>query len=192
MKMRGIFLIAVLLSLVGVKANAAKVEDYSSTIQVFRQSPLVQPLFQNAYGYAVFPNIGKGAAFLGAAFGKGQVYRGGQVTGFSSVVKLSVGLQMGGQDYSEIIFFQNQSAYDDFTRGNFEFDAKASAVAITAAAQTQAGTTGTTAGVSASPSTGKQLAANYVKGMAVFVHVKGGFMYEVSVAGQKFTFEPVR
>ncbi|MHB8454987.1 MAG: lipid-binding SYLF domain-containing protein [Acidiferrobacterales bacterium] len=192
MKMRTFLFAAVLLSFVSINADAAPVEDYASTIQMFRQSPLVQPLLDNAYGYAVFPYVGKGAMVIGTAYGKGQVYRGGQVTGLSSVFKLSFGLQMGGQAYSEIIFFQDQRAYDDFTRGNFEFNAAASAVAITSAVQTQTGTVGNTAGVSNGPSTDKQLAAVYVKGMAVFVHVKGGFMYEASVGGQKFTFKPLK
>ncbi len=192
MKMRITLFVAALLALVSAQANAAQVQDYSSTLQVFRQSSLAQSLFQSSYGYAVFPKIGKGAAFIGGSFGRGQVYRAGQVTGFTTVFKLSFGLQMGGQAYSEIIFFQDQRAYDDFTRGNFELDATASAVAVTAAAQTQTGTIGSTVGVSNSPSTGKQLAATYVKGMAIFIHVKGGFMYEAAVGGQKFTFEPLR
>lgn len=183
---------AILLLLMSAAAVAAGVEDYSTTIRVFRESPVAQPFFQNAYGYAVFPKVGKGAAGVGGAFGKGQVYVGGKVTGLTSLFQLSVGLQLGGEAFSEIIFFQDRRAYDDFTRGNFEFDATASAVAITAAAQSQAGTTGTTAGASVSPTAGKQIAAKYVKGMAVFVHVKGGLMYEASVAGQKFGFEPLK
>jgi lipid-binding SYLF domain-containing protein len=192
MKALRILVAAILLSLTSAWAVAAGVADYSPTIQVFRQSPVAQPFFKNAYGYAVFPKIGKGAAGVGGAFGKGQVYRGGKVTGLTSLFQLSVGLQLGGEAFSEIIFFQDQRAYDDFTRGNFEFDATASAVAITAAAQTQTGTTGNTVGASVGPKDGKQIAAKYVKGMAVLVHTKGGLMYEVSVGGQKFSFEPIK
>jgi len=173
-------------------AAAEKVEDYSATLKVYRDSPVAKPFFQNAYGYAVFPNIGKGAAGIGGAIGKGQVYRNGTVTGFCRLFKISIGAQLGGQAFSEIIFFQDQRAYDEFTAGAFEFDAKASAVAITAGAQAQAGTTGSSAGTSLGPKSDKQLAAQYVKGMAVFVHIKGGLMYEASVGGQKFTFNPLR
>ena len=171
--------------------HAAAIEDYSKTIEMFRESPLAQPYFATAYGYAVFPVVGKGGAVVGGAFGKGQVYRGGKVTGHSSLVHLSIGLQLGGQAYSEIIFFQDKRAYDEFTAGSFELDAKASAVAITAGAQAEAGTTGVTAGASAGPKSQVQLAARYVKGTAVFVHIKGGFMYEAAVGGQKFSFEPL-
>lgn len=172
-------------------ALAAGAEDYSATLKVFRDSPVTQPYFRDAYGYAVFPKIGKGGVGIGGAFGKGQVYRNDQVTGFCRVVQLSIGFQFGGQAYSEIIFFQDKRAYDEFTSGSFEFDAKASAVAITAGAQARTGTTGTSAGTSIGPQTGKQLVAHYVKGMAVFVHIKGGLMYEAAVGGQKFGFDPL-
>jgi hypothetical protein len=93
--------------------------------------------------------------------------------------------------FSEIILFKDKRAYDEFTSGSFEFGATAQAVAITAGAQAQAGTTGTGAGASAGPKTGVQAEAEYVNGMATFVASKGGLMYEFSVAGQKFTFEPL-
>jgi len=162
---------------------------YQQTIKIFRESPEVQKYFDRAYGYAVFPVIGKGAAGVGGAFGEGRVYHNGKVTGRVSMVQLSIGFQLGGQAFSEIIFFQDERAYADFTRGSFELEATASAVAITAGAQAKAGTTGTSAGASLGPATGTQLSSNYVKGLAIFVHAKGGLMYEASVGGQKFTFE---
>lgn len=192
MKTPRILVVGWLLALAAMAANGADVENYSKTIQVFRESAITRPFFENAYGYVVFPKVGKGGAGVGGAFGKGQVYRGGKVTGQSSVFQLSVGAQLGGEAYSEIIFFQDQRAYDEFTRGDFALDATVSAVAITAAAQAQAGTTGKSSGASVGPQSGKQLAAGYVKGMAVFTHIKGGLMYEASVAGQKFTFKPVK
>ena len=167
------------------------VEDYSSTISVFKESPQAQPYFAKAYGYAIFPTVGKGGFVVGAAHGKGQVYRGGQVTGKTTLTHLSIGFQAGGQAFSQVIFFEDQRAYEEFTRGNFEFDAQASAVAITAGAQAQAGTAGTTAGASSGPRSGAQAPAKYSKGMAIFVHAKGGLMYEAAVGGQKFTFTPL-
>lgn len=172
-------------------AGAADVEDFSSTINVFKQSPKVQPYFKNAYGYAVFPTVGKGGLGIGASHGKGRVYRGGKVTGTASMTKLSIGFQAGGQAFSQIIFLEDKRAYDEFTSGEFEFDAQASAVAITAGAQAKAGTEGATASASAGPKTGAQAPAKYSKGMAVFVHIKGGLMYEASIGGQKFKFEPL-
>lgn len=169
----------------------AEAEDYSSTIKVYKGSPQVQPYFENAYGYAVFPSVGKGGLVIGGAYGRGQVYRGGKVTGISKLVKASVGLQAGGQVFSQIIFFQDKRAYDEFTSGEFAFDAGASAVAITAGAQAQTGSTGATAGASAGPRTGTHAGASYRKGMAVFAHAKGGLMFEAAVAGQKFSFDPL-
>ena len=170
--------------------NLAQADSYSDTIEVFKKSAAVQPFFNNCYGYTVFPTIGKGGIGIGGAYGKGQVYQGGKVTGSASLIKLSIGWQLGGQAISEIIFFEDKRAYDEFTGGNFEFDASASAIAITAGVQAKAGSEGATAGASAGPATGKQAKTNYNKGMAVFVHAKGGLMYEAAIGGQKFSFTP--
>jgi lipid-binding SYLF domain-containing protein len=167
-------------------------DPYTYTINVFKSAPEVKPFFNNAYGYAVFPTIGKGGLVIGGAHGKGKVYRQGKVTGNTSVTQVSIGFQAGGQAYSQMVFFQDKRAYETFTGGNFEFDATASAVAITAGAQASASTAGSTAGASAGPKTGTQAALKYNKGMAIFVHAKGGLMYEASVGGQKFSFEPLK
>ena len=172
-------------------SSAYAVENYSSSVAVFEKSPVCQPYFKKAYGYAMFPTIGQGAFGIGAAHGDGQVYRDGKVIGYTAMTQISIGFQLGGQAYSQIIFFEDKRAYDDFTRGNFEFDASASAVAITAGAQASAGTTGSTAGASAGPATGKQATTSYYKGMSIFVHTKGGLMYEAAIGGQKFSFKPV-
>ena len=170
--------------------NLTFADSFSNAIEVFKKSPVVQPFFENAYGYAVFPNIGKGGFWIGGAYGKGQVYQGHRVTGIAKLFKASIGFQLGGQVFSEIIFFQDQRAYDDFTSGNFEFDAAASAVAITAGAQAKAGTEGLAAS-SGAGGPGVHAQAGYRKGMALFVHTKGGLMYEAAVGGQKFSFEPI-
>lgn len=184
------FIIAVALGASSVFA-AAEVADYSGTINVFKESPAVAKFFKNSYGYAVFPTIGKAGFVVGGSYGKGQVYRDGKVTGKTAVMEGSIGFQLGGEAFSQIIFFQDKRAYDEFTSGNFEFGATAQAVVITAGVQAQAGTTGTSAGASAGPKTGVQAETEYVKGMATFVHSKGGLMYEASIGGQKFTFEPL-
>ena len=171
-------------------SGPALADKYTDTIDVYKKSEAVQPFFKSAYGYAVFPTIGKGGLGIGGAYGKGQVYRGGKVTGEVSLVKLSIGWQAGGQAFSQMIFFEDKRAYQEFTSGNFEFDATASAVAITAGAQAKAGTQGATAGASTGPATGEQAKASYHKGMAVFVHTKGGLMYEAAIGGQKFNFTP--
>jgi len=170
--------------------SAAEVEDYSETIDKFRASGQAGPYFDSAYGYAVFPTIGKGGVGIGGARGKGQVYQGGEVIGFATMTQLSIGLQLGGQSYSQVIFFEDQRALEDFTAGNFEFDAQASAVAITASAQAKAGTTGTGASAGPGGTAGVQAVTDYYKGMKVFTIAKGGLMYEASLAGQKFKFTP--
>ena len=173
-------------------ASTAMADSYSDTIAVFKKSAQVQPFFKNAYGYAVFPTVGKGGFVVGGAYGKGRVYRQGQVTGISKLVKASIGFQAGGQAFSEMIFFQDRRAYEEFTSGSFEFGATASAVAITVGAQAEVGTSGAAAGASTGPATGEQAKRGYTKGMAVFVHTKGGLMYEAAIGGQAFSFEPLK
>jgi lipid-binding SYLF domain-containing protein len=165
-------------------------DDYEDTIAVFKSAGQSAEFFKNCYGYAVFPTIGKGGVGVGGARGKGRVYAKGAYTGDVTMTQLTVGLQMGGQAYSQIVFFEDQRAYDEFTGGNFEFGAQATAVAITAGASAQAGSTGASAGASGSSEAGKAKATGaYRKGMAVFTVAKGGLMYEASVGGQKFKYE---
>mgnify|MGYP001545207316 FL=1 len=171
-------------------ANPVQADKFTDTVNVFKKSEAVQPFFKNAYGYAVFPTVGKAGIGIGGSYGTGQVYKGGKVTGETSVIKGSIGWQLGAQAFSQMIFFKDKRAYDEFTSGNFEFDATASAVAITAGAQASAGTEGASAGASAGPATGAQAKTSYHKGMVVFTHAKGGLMYEASIGGQKFTFKP--
>jgi lipid-binding SYLF domain-containing protein len=180
-----------LLAIIGMSVpSAALADSNANAIAVFKQSPAVQPFFDSSYGYAVFPTVGKGGFIVAVAYGKGKVFHGGLATGTASITKLSVGFQAGGQVFSEIIFFEDKRAYDEFTSGSFEFDTNASAVAVTAGAQAQVGSLGASAGASAGPATGAQADIRYYKGMAIFVHAKGGLMLEASVGGQRFDFEP--
>jgi hypothetical protein len=183
------FIISMMTVLVFMLSGLALADKYTDTIEVYKKSEAVQPFFKSAYGYVVFPTIGKGGLGIGGAYGKGQVYQGGKVTGEASLVKLSIGWQAGGQAFSQMIFLEDKRAYDEFTSGNFEFDASASAVAITAGVEAKAGTEGATASASAGPATGAQAKTSYHKGMAVFTHAKGGLMYEASIGGQKFSFK---
>ena len=191
MKKMSLILIIAIMFGASTVAAAAEAEDYSSTINVFKESPAVAKFFKDSYGYAVFPKIGKAGWVIGGSYGKGQVYQGGKVTGKASVIEGSIGFQLGGEVFSEIVFFQDKRAYDEFTSGSFEFGATAQAVVITAGAQAQAGTAGASAGASAGPKTGVQAETGYVKGMATFVQSLGGLMYEASIGGQKFKFEPL-
>ena len=165
-------------------------DRFQDTIEVFRNAGESGAFFGNSYGYAVFPTVGRAGVGIGGARGSGRVFVGGEHVGDTTMTQLTVGLQLGAQGYSMIVFLEDKRAFDEFTSGSFEMGADASAVAITAGAQASAGTGGATAGASAGPATGKQAPTSYHKGMAVFVHAKGGLMYEASVGGQKFSFEP--
>ena len=181
------FIICLLLAL---PFGSAMADEYSDTVDLFRNAGESGWFVDNSYGYAVFPTIGKAGFVVGGAHGKGRVYAGGKHTGDTSMTQMSVGFQMGAEGFSEIIFFEDQRAYDEFTSGNFEFSADAKAVAITAAAGGSAGTTGSSAGASG----GKKDATtkgSYRKGMATFTITKGGLMYEAVVAGQKFSYTPM-
>ena len=180
---------AALLAAWGLAAAPAFGDEYDDTISIFKNAGESGAFFGKAYGYAVFPTVGKGGLGVGAAHGKGRVYSQGKYVGDTKMNQLSVGFQAGGQAFSQIIFFEDKRAFDEFTGGNFEFAATAQAVAITAGASATAGSTGTAAGASG----GKKDATThgaYHKGMAVFTVAKGGLMYEASVAGQKFSYKP--
>lgn len=172
-------------------SNIAMADDYSTTIDLFKKSDAVTPFFNDAYGYAVFPSVGKAGIGLGGAYGSGRVYRQTKISGTATLMKVSIGFQLGGQVFREMIFFQDKRAYDEFISGGFEFDGSLSAVAVTAGAQATASTQGASAGASAGPATGTHVKTSYTKGMAVFIHTLGGLMYEISVGGQKFTFKPI-
>ena len=169
-------------------ADDAKDAD---TVKNFRSAG-TGDFIDESYGYAVFPSIGKGGIGIGGAYGKGGVYVGGEQVAKTSMSQVSYGLQLGGQAYSQIIFFRDERAFNDFASGNFEFGAQASAVALTAGASAQTSTGGSG---SASSGTDKRLSTvtdesyDDRSGMAVFTIAKGGLMYEATISGQKFKYE---
>ena len=170
--------------------NLAWADDYSDTIDVFRNA-VSSVFFDNSYGYAVFPTIGKGGIGIGGAHGKGRVYAEGAHVGDTKMSQLTVGFQLGGQAFSQIIFFKDERAFTEFTSGNFEFGTQATAVAITASASAAATTTGAAAGASGGKNDAETV-GDYYKGMAIFTVAKGGLMYEASIGGQKFNYKPVK
>jgi lipid-binding SYLF domain-containing protein len=153
-------------------ARAQTDDEVQEVIKEFAKGdPGMQAWFREAHGYAVFPSVGKGAVGVGGAHGKGLVYERGTLIGKTSLTALTVGFQLGGQAFREVIFFKDKTALDDFIRGNFEFEAGVSAVALKAGASKDLG---------------------YNKGVAIMTATKGGLMYEASVGGQKFTFEKTK
>jgi len=184
---RSLGLLASVVLLLGAVPSFA--DEYSDTVELFKNAGQSKAFFDNAYGYAVFPTIGKGALVVGGAHGHGRVYRQGVHVGDATMTQVSIGLQAGGQAYSMIIFFKDERAFDEFTNGSFEFGADAGAVAITAAANASAATTGTTAGASGGMKDATT-SGKYYRGMAVFTIAKGGAMFEAAIAGAKFKYTP--
>jgi len=183
---------ASLLMLLVLPFSAARADeaDYTKAKEVFEAAGESSHYFGKSYGYALFPTVGKGGIGIGGARGKGRVYEQGRYIGDTTLTQLSIGLQLGGQAYSEIIFFEDKRALDEFTGGNFEFAAQASATAITASVSGTASTTGTSAGASGGQRDATTVAPSFYKGMAVFTVAKGGLMYEATVGGQKFSYKP--
>jgi lipid-binding SYLF domain-containing protein len=184
-KLSSIFAILVLT----LTSHLAQADEYSDTKKTFVGAGESAAYFKNSYGYALFPSIGKGGMGIGGAYGKGKVYAGGKQTGTTSMTQLTVGFQLGGQVYSQVIFFEDQRSFDEFTSGNFEFGAQATAVAITASASAQSSTAGTSAGMAGGKDNASTVGAGYNKGLAIFTVAKGGLMYEASLGGQKFGYE---
>ena len=160
-------------------------QDDKDALKVFKTSEVVSNIHKSAYGYAIFPNIGKGGFGIGAAHGSGRVYKGSKKTGDVSMTQVSIGFQVGGQAYRQVIYFQDKRAFDEFTSGEFEFSAQAEAIAITSSAGASAGSEGTSASANATQSETK-----YHKGMIVFTMGKGGLMYQAALGGQKYNYSP--
>ena len=170
-------------------------DDVDTAIENFRGAG-AGDFIDDSYGYAVFPSIGKGGIGIGGAHGKGEVFRGGKKVGKTKMSQITYGLQLGGQVYSQMIFFRDERAFDDFTSGNFEFGAQATAVALTAGAQAS-----TTSGGGGNTSSGTDADSSKVNaddkeydtrsGMATFTIAKCGLMYEATLGGQKFKYEPL-
>lgn len=179
--------------LVMAGAQSASADDYSETREVFQNAGDSGAYFAKSYGYALFPTIGKGGIGIGGARGKGRVYANGKHIGNTTMTQLTYGLQLGGQVYSQIIFFEDRRALDEFISGNFEFGAQATAVAITAGVSAEANTGGgASAGASGGRNDATTASGGFRKGMAIFTVAKGGLMYEATVGGQKFNYEPVK
>jgi len=176
---------ATVLSLTMGVAYAGKYED---TVSMFRQAPESAAFFRHSYGYAVFPTVGEGGFIVGAALGHGRVYVHGHLIGDTTMTEVSAGFQAGGKAFSQIIFFKDKSALDAFKSGSFQFEAGASAVAITAGVSASAATNGasTTASLTDHDATN---AGAWSNGTAVFTVAKGGLMYAATLAGQHFSYK---
>lgn len=146
------------------EANEAKSE-------FLKDDPLLKNIFSSAYAFVVFPNIGKGGLGIGGATGNGAVYEKGKLIGIAKMTQLTLGFQVGGQAYREVIFFESKKELDNFKEDNLEFSAQVSAIIATEGASGD---------------------VKYNNGVMIFTHPKAGLMYEASVGGQKFTFRTLK
>ena len=149
------------------KKNKIIADSESAKTEFIKSDPLMKALFEKAYGYVIFPNVGKGGFGIGGAAGNGVVYEQNKRVGMAKLSQVSIGFQAGGQAYREVIFFESKNEMDRFKESRFEFSAQASAVAATEGASAN---------------------VKYTNGVMVFTMQKGGLMYEASVGGQKFKF----
>jgi lipid-binding SYLF domain-containing protein len=159
----------------GLACTAARAESLTKKCETAKAEFLksddsLKAVFDKATGYVIFPSVAKGALGIGAAKGKGELFEKGKdkASGEAKLTQVTIGFQAGGQAYAELIFFDDQTALDNFKKGNFEFSAQASAVAVTAGAGAN---------------------AKYEKGIMILTMAKGGLMYEASVGGQKFKYK---
>jgi lipid-binding SYLF domain-containing protein len=154
-----------------VEARADLDRDVQEAIALARRTdPGIETFFQNAAGVAVFPSVGRGAVGVGGAFGRGQLFERGQFVGYTTLSQATIGAALGGQAYTQLIFFENQEALERFKDGQLTFAAHASAVALRS---------------------GASAAAQYTDSVAVFTMGERGLMVEAAIGGQRFTFEPV-
>ncbi len=149
--------------------NKKMITDSKSAIDAFIKTDAeMKNRFDDSYAYVVFPNVGKGGLGVGGAFGNGIVYQKKTAIGTAKLSQVSIGFQAGGQGYREVIFFENKSNFDDFKENKLKISAQVSAV------------------IAAS---GASVNASYANGILIFVQIKGGLMYEISVGGQTFNYE---
>jgi lipid-binding SYLF domain-containing protein len=170
--------------------GVAYADEDADTIALFKNAGDSAAYLSKSYAYAVFPTVGEAGFIVGGARGKGRVYVHGKVAGDTTMSQLSAGFQAGGKAYSQIVFFQDKRALDEFESGSFEFAAGISAVALTTGASASAATNGASSGASGGQKDATTSTLGYQKGMAVFTIAKGGLMYTATVAGQKFTYTP--
>jgi lipid-binding SYLF domain-containing protein len=144
--------------------------DVSETVQrLYTVDPGLKPFLHDARAYVVFPEVGKGGLIAGGAYGHGEVFEQGRFVGYADISQATLGAQVGGQAYSEVIAFESPWALQHFESGQFAFDASASAVAM---------------------KSGAAATARYTDGVAVFIAPIGGLMLEAAIGGQSFTFQP--
>jgi lipid-binding SYLF domain-containing protein len=145
-------------------------DDVSGALRrLYLEDPGLQNFLDSSYGYAVFPTVGKGGLIAGGAYGHGEVFQQGAFIGYTDISQATIGAQIGGQSFTEVVAFESPGALQRFESGQFAFDANASAVAL---------------------KSGAAASAKYTNGVAIFVEPVGGLMVEAAVGGQSFSYQP--
>jgi lipid-binding SYLF domain-containing protein len=161
--------IAAFSTLTAQAADDLRSESRQAVAEFLKADSSLQRFLADSSGYAIFPSVGKGGLVVGGAHGKGLVYENTNIIGQATMTQASIGAQVGGQSFAEVIFFETPAALNDFKSGKFEMSAEVSAVVATE---------------------GASQTAKYKQGVAVFTKAKQGLMVQASIGGQKFTFEP--
>ena len=166
------FVLISLTSIAQTTYSNAELAVKSTEVLLFmiEEAPTLQAYYDNSYGYAVFPKVAKRGITLGGAAGKGTVYKNHKIVGLLKLKQVTLGFQFGGQQYSEVIFFQNEEAFEQFMNNKLKFDGQASVVALKSGASAD---------------------VSYAYGAAIFTQAIGGFMFEASIGGQHFTNNPI-
>jgi lipid-binding SYLF domain-containing protein len=149
------------------KRETLSIDSEAAIKRMTAKDQSLRSFLDKAYGYAVFPSVGKGGFIVGGTYGRGEVYQGGRHVGYADVTAVSAGLLAGGQSISELIVFATQDAFDKFTRGEWAFGANASVVALKAGAASS---------------------AQFKDGVVTFIDTRGGLMGDLSLEGQKFRY----
>ena len=145
-------------------------EQSAGAVERFvERDPTIKSFMEGAHAYAIFPAVTKGALGIGAAHGRGVVYEGGTVVGYSSLSQMTIGAQIGGRTFRELIFFEEPTVFEKFKKGDVRFAAQASAV---------------------NASKGGAADSDFDEGVAVFTLGHSGLMLEAAIGGQKFSFRP--
>ena len=152
------------------EAGRAKLDENTTSVldRLYSTDPGFKRFLDRAYGYAVFPTAGKGGLIVGGAYGHGEVFEQGMKIGYAEITQATVGAQIGGQQFTEVIAFENKNAMEKFKAGKFAFSAQVSAVALKSGASEN---------------------AKYADGVAVFTATRGGLMAEAAIGGQKFAYQ---
>lgn len=152
------------------ESGAALLQNATAAMQdMNRMDPGVEALARRGYGYALFPEVVKGGAGLGGGHGRGVVYEQGQHVGYADLSMGSIGAQLGGQTFSELIVFENKAAIDRFKMSPVDFTAGAGAMIL---------------------QNGAAANARFIEGIAVIVRPITGAMAEATIGGQQIRYFP--